>query len=135
MTTEETGPMVERAARARYEAEAAMYPGDPWPEWADAGDLVREVWRDGIAFTLSWLAEQGRLVPDGARVHEQWSVVFADGFRAEATDRAHALAILDDPTYSFAADGPLQRRTVTNYPDGSVLMTPWVAVPAGEEAP
>ncbi|MCW2897883.1 MAG: hypothetical protein JWO67_148 [Streptosporangiaceae bacterium] len=75
---------------------------------------------------IAALEASGRLLPSGGEVSEEYSVVFEDGYRAKTFDERLAQIWRADPQAAIV--GPVQRRTVTIWPDGSNLLGPWSPV-------
>jgi hypothetical protein len=75
---------------------------------------------------LAEIEASGRLLPSGGEVSEEYSVVFEDGYRAKTFDERLAQIWRADPQAAIV--GPVQRRTVTIWPDGSNLLGPWSPV-------
>jgi hypothetical protein len=104
------------------------------PAW-DSGDIVP--WSHFARVALEWLAERGRLTPDGAKVEEWWNVEFhpagsPPGHRTTAWDtasqnRASAEEYVRD-WGRVGLDTRLVRREIHRYPDGSYLTWQWEPV-------
>lgn len=79
---------------------------------------------------LDALAADGRLLPAGGETREEWGLRWPDDVvegpfasRQDAEDYQPAVAV----------DVALARRTVTTWPDGTMLTTPWQPVSDGDQ--
>lgn len=93
---------------------------------------------DAATLVLAYLAGQYRLLPPGGARVEHFRVVgdpghgYPDYTHDWGADEEGAREWMAQPWRASWTAGPtLQRRTVTTFPDGSVLTGPFVEVPDG----
>lgn len=96
--------------------------------FTDDLDAIERAYRDEYRRTarvaLEWLAERGRLIPNGGLTRAEWAVTTPRGKQIhpvhdEADARTCAI---------YGPRGVPMLRQVTTWPDGTALTTPWVAV-------
>jgi hypothetical protein len=97
-------------------------------ELAEHLDAIERAYRDQYRRTaraaLAWLAEQGRLIPDGGLTRTEWAVTTPRGWQIHTVlDEAEARTCV---IYGQRCN-PVSRQ-VTNWPDGTTLTTSWVPV-------
>lgn len=80
---------------------------------------------------LKFLANAGRLLPEGGQTRTEWGVRSTGDYAVDCTDadEAHRWAARDVRILcERGRDATLIRRSVQEWPDGSTLTGPWVAV-------
>lgn len=113
------------------------WPGQKCSPSLIAHEAQDEDLRAIVDAALAWLAERGRLTPDGAQVGEQWEARChgddSDGIRLHSQyaepsrEQAEEWAREQIGRYGITRY-TVRRREVRRWPDGSSWTGPWVAV-------
>lgn len=115
-------------AQAEYEHWAHDH-HDPTP-WEDLPDTYREAWTTDTRRTLAWLAEHGRLIPDGAEVRTEWTMRYRVNGRPQhgADDAGHVFDSREQAQLHLQVWRdlfPTCTYTDVEYLRHTVITTPW----------
>lgn len=137
-------PLVEQAARRFHEAYERLAPDHGYETrkasavpWEDVPERNRTLMLATVAEVLSWLSEQGRLIPEGAEIGEEWTMRYrVNGGELElAEDGGHVFDSRDEAIRHIEAWReyfPRLTYSDVEYLHRQSISTPWVAVPEEE---
>jgi hypothetical protein len=138
--------LAEHLARSIFTANRLTRPDGKPIAWDDLTDDQRQHWMNNFrelhaAPALEWLAERGRLIPDGAETIEQWetwchardsdAIRHASPHAFPSRQQAEEWGQEQIGQYGITRYTVL-RRVARRWPDGSAMTGPWEPVP--EEA-